>query len=207
MYNKIAPYQASIDNVHQKGLWHQTFACWLINKEKNIIYIQLRGSKNRIGPNTFDASASGHLMSGETPEDGFRELTEELGKNIILSDKQFLGVFRNIYTSHNYKNYEFCNVFMANTQSVLTDFNLQIGEVYGIFELNINDAILLFFDKKQYVDIDGKIFENNKYTKDTRKISQKDFNLYKERVFISGYYLKIMIMAQRYVNNIFPIRI
>ena len=73
---KIEPYETSIDNIHKLGLWHQTFACWVVNKENGVIYLQLRGSKNRIGANTFDASASGHLSSNEKPEDGFRELKE-----------------------------------------------------------------------------------------------------------------------------------
>ena len=79
-FNAIEPFVATIDVVHQKGLWHQTFACWLVHPKENKIFLQLRGPKNRIGPNTFDASASGHLSSQEKPIDGFREAEEELGK-------------------------------------------------------------------------------------------------------------------------------
>ena len=76
LYNKKEPYHTTIDNIHKLGLWHQTFACWLVDKNEQIIYLQLRGPKNRVGANTFDATASGHLSHNEIPEDGFRELKE-----------------------------------------------------------------------------------------------------------------------------------
>ena len=45
MYNELKPYHTSIDNIHKLGFWHQTFACWLVNKDENVIYLQLRGPK------------------------------------------------------------------------------------------------------------------------------------------------------------------
>lgn len=207
MYNEIEPYHTSIDNIHKLGLWHQTFACWLVNKNENIIYLQLRGPKNRIGANTFDASASGHLSTKEKPENGFRELEEELGSNIKIYDNEFLGVFRNIFISKNYINREFCNVFIANTDSDINDFTLQEGEVFGIYKLNIQDGIDLFSHKLDKATINGKVFDNNQFLNDTKTISINDFNLCDERTKISSYYLKVMIMAQRYINGISPNRI
>ena len=88
--------QTSIDEIHQKGLWHQTFACWLYHPQKRVIYLQLRGPKNRVGANTFDASGSGHLSAGETKEDGFRELAEELGVFIEAKEAYYLGYYLNV---------------------------------------------------------------------------------------------------------------
>ena len=207
MYNKLKPYHTSIDNIHKLGLWHQTFACWLVNKDENVIYLQLRGPKNRVGANTFDATASGHLAFNEKIEDGFRELKEELGNNIIIFNKEYLGVFRNIFISENYINREFCNVFIASTNSKLEDFSLEAGEVYGVYKLNIEDGINLFSNKIESVKVSGKIFKDNIYLDNTKTISISDFNLHDERTKISGYYLKVMIMAKRYIEGIFPNRI
>ncbi len=206
-YKKVKPFCASIDDVHKHGLWHQTFACWLVNKKENVIYLQLRGPKNKVGANTFDASSSGHLSYKEPPQKGFRELKEELGKNIKIENKKFLGVFRNIFISKNYINREFCNVFIANTKNNIEDFVLQEGEVFGIFKLNIDDGIKLFSKEIKSTSIMGKIFDNKKYKNTKRKISIKDFNLYKDREEIFGYYLKVVIMAKRYVENKMPVRI
>ena len=198
---------ATIDVIHQKGLWHQTFACWLINPDENKIFFQLRGPKNKVGPNTLDASASGHLSSGENPEDGFRELYEELGVNIDISDKIFLGIHRNIAIQGAYLNREFCHVYMAKTAMKIDDFDLQLGEVSGVFSLNITEGIQLFSNKKTSVLIEGKIWDGEQYKLEKREVTQQNFCLYRDRIDISGYYLKIMIMAERYIQNKEPYRI
>ena len=197
----------TIDIIHQKGLWHQTFACWLINPEENKIFLQLRGPKNRVGPNTLDASASGHLSSGENPEDGIRELYEELGANIDISDKVFFGIYRNIAIQGAYLNREFCHVYMAKTATKIDGFDLQAGEVSGVFSLNISEGIKLFSNKKSSVLIEGKIWDGEQYKEEKREVTQQDFCLYRDRIDISGYYLKIMIMAERYIQNKEPYRI
>lgn len=116
--------QTSIDEIHQKGLWHQTFACWLYNPDKKVIYLQLRGHRNRVGPNTFDASSSGHLSAGETKEDGFRELFEELGVKVDSQQAHYLGHFKNIVHLPNYTNNEFCHIYLVPTDKTLSDFIL-----------------------------------------------------------------------------------
>ena len=206
-FKAIEPYSATIDLVHKQGLWHQTFACWLINPKENKIFLQLRGPKNRIGPNTFDASASGHLASGEKPIDGFRELEEELGKHLKLTDKTFLGINRNVIIQGTYINREFCHIYFAKTSNDLADFDLQEGEVAGIFEMDINDAINLFSDGVKQVCVKGKVWNKDHYQEDSRFITKQDFCSYHDRVNISGYYLKVMIMAERYIQGKMPVRI
>jgi isopentenyldiphosphate isomerase len=206
-FNAIEPFTTTIDVVHRQGLWHQTFACWLLNPKENKIFLQLRGPKNRIGPNTFDASASGHLSSGEKPIDGFREVAEELGKHLNLVDKTFLGINRNIIIQGTYINREFCHIYIAKTENNLSEFDLQEGEVMGIFALDITDGINLFSDKLNNVQVEGKIWDGENYKNEFRSITKKDFCSYHDRVNISGYYLKVMIMADRYIKDQKPLRI
>ena len=206
-FNAIEPFVTTIDVVHQKGLWHQTFACWLVNAKENKIFLQLRGPQNRIGPNTFDATASGHLSAGEKPIDGFRELEEELGKKLNLTDKTFLGINRNVIIQGAYINHEFCHIYIAKTTSDLSDFDLQEGEIAGVFAIDINKAIQLFSDERENVLAEGKVWNGEKYQNASKLILKKDFCSYHDRVDISGYYLKVMIMAERYVKGQKPLRI
>ena len=206
-FNAIEPFTTTIDVVHKQGFWHQTFACWLVNPKENKIFFQLRGPKNRIGPNTFDASASGHLSSGEKPIDGFREVEEELGKDLNLVDRTFLGINRNVVIQGTYINREFCHVYIAKTEHNISDFDLQEGEVAGIFALDIADAVHLFSGEVNNIQIEGKIWDGKNYKNEFRSITKKDFCSYHDRVNISGYYLKVMMMAERYIQNQKPLRI
>ena len=74
---------ASWTECHTKGLLHQCVHGLIFNnKSREKILIQKR-SKNAIQePNKWEASTAGHLVSGETPEEGIlRELEEELFAN------------------------------------------------------------------------------------------------------------------------------
>lgn len=207
LLNPLTPACTDIDTVHKQGLWHQTFACWLINPEKKEVFLQLRGAKNRVGANTFDASASGHLSSGELPENGFRELEEELGGNLSIFDKTYLGIYRNIAHLPNYLNREFCHVYFAKTTAALNQFALQAGEVNGIFSIKIDDGLALFSNARAKAEVFGKVWDGNAYQAQTQSVSTADFCCARERVQISGYYLKVFMMAERYINNHSPYHI
>ncbi len=182
-FNPLPTGPVSIDAVHQKGLWHQTFACWLVNRERGVVYLQLRGPKNRVGANTFDATASGHLAAGETPTDGFRELQEEVG-NIPLFEQIYWGVNRAFFQKGAYINREFCHVFIAITTATLTDFTPEAGEVSGLFACPVSDMLDLFENKRKTVIVTG--------VSGSRTITAHDFCCYEDRVLNTGYYLKIM---------------
>ena len=157
-YVPLSPQQRTIDEVHTNGLWHQTFACWLIKPSSATIFFQLRGPKNRIDPGSYDASASGHLDAGEKPDDGFRELEEELGIKPHSINKHYLGIYRNIAIRGAYINHEFCHVYTALIKDNDAIFSLQEGEVDGLEELSIQEVIDLLTQKRDSViSSSGKI--------------------------------------------------
>src|SRR4051794_1911294 len=80
--------------VHAKGLWHQTFHCWIVRAAHDGQYVlfQRRGPTKKVFPNTLDITAAGHLQSGETVEDGIREVNEELGISARYGDLIPLGI-------------------------------------------------------------------------------------------------------------------
>ncbi len=176
--------------VHTKGMWHHTFACWLINEERNTVIFQLRGPNNKVDPGSFDASAGGHLASGEVAEDGFRELEEELGVSIPNHDRCYLGVFRNICNKYKYINLEFCNVYLASHNYSLEDFTAEEGEVDGIFEADIDDAIALFGHDVRSIKI--------KSINGERDLSVEDMCCYKYRAKTIKYYLNVLETAKIY---------
>lgn len=56
--------------VHQKGLWHKTTHCWLI--QNGMIMFQQRSHKLNNNPGKLYTTASGHLSAGETPKQGLQ---------------------------------------------------------------------------------------------------------------------------------------
>lgn len=207
LYNPLDPPTASIDEVHKKGLWHQTFACWVVNPQKRTILLQLRGPRNRIDPGSFDASASGHLSSGEKPEDGFRELHEELGIIVPNADRVYLGKFRNLATRGNYINREFCHVFLAKSLVIPNALKLQDGEVSGVFEIYIDEAIDLFSGRAQSLDAVGIAWNEEAYAPCEQEISLPLMCNWHERCEASKYYLKIMQAARAFIQGDTPLNL
>lgn len=199
LYNPLDPPSAPIDEVHKKGLWHQTFACWVIHPQKRSVMFQLRGPRNRIDPGSFDASASGHLSAGEKPTDGFRELHEELGITIPQEDQLHLGNFRNIAVRNSYINHEFCHVFLAKSTASPGSLTLQDGEVNGVFEASIEGAIDFFSGKTSSLTTAGIEWNGQEYALAEKSISIKDMCNWRERCEVSKYYLKVMLACRGFL--------
>jgi isopentenyldiphosphate isomerase len=70
------------DIVHQDGHWHQVFHCLIVRPSASTVILQERAAGKSSFPGLLDLSATGHLAAGETPIDGLRELSEELGVTI-----------------------------------------------------------------------------------------------------------------------------
>ena len=78
----------SREEIHRLGYWHETFHCWFVKKVHNewMIYFQLRSKEKADYPLLLDITAAGHLLAGETINDGIREIDEELGLAVQLQD-------------------------------------------------------------------------------------------------------------------------
>jgi isopentenyldiphosphate isomerase len=93
--------------VHLEGDWHLAFFCWVARPTANPgaplapgsssgirtaagsgieILLQHRAARKDVWPLRFDASAAGHVRFGESLADAAREVREELGIQVELSD-------------------------------------------------------------------------------------------------------------------------
>jgi isopentenyldiphosphate isomerase len=79
-------------DVHRDGDWHLAFHLWVV--QPGGVLLQRRAAGKASWPGYLDASAAGHLMSGEAIRDGIREAEEELGAAYAFDDLQPLGVHR-----------------------------------------------------------------------------------------------------------------
>ncbi|UPM53086.1 NUDIX hydrolase [Gottfriedia acidiceleris] len=149
--------EASRSEVHEKGLWHETFHCWLISIVKNqaSIYFQIRSHQKKDYPNLFDITAAGHLLSTETVEDGLREVKEELGIEVRMEDVIPLGIIKNSIILETINDQELSHVFLLKSDQPFTDFNLQKEEVSGIVKANFNQFYQFAHGLRDTVEVDG----------------------------------------------------
>ncbi|WP_019910531.1 NUDIX hydrolase [Paenibacillus sp. HW567] len=122
------------DEVHRKGLWHETFHCWFVQQRDNdlYIYLQLRSKDKRDDAGLLDITAAGHLLADETAMDGIREVEEELGLRISYDDLIPLGIIPYTMTKDGMIDNERANVFLYSNPYPLEQFRLQREEVAGI---------------------------------------------------------------------------
>lgn len=181
---------ASRQEVHEKGLWHQTFHCWVVSRGREGILsdpsegaisvaLQLRHMQKDTNPGLLDVSCAGHLMAGEEAADGLRELEEELGYRTTFEHLVSLGIYREeaMYTDPApLVDREFCHVFYVQSQLDLWDYRPQPDEVSGLYQANLSDLIDLFSDRVASISIDGyQVGQDGRKNDDRRLVTKQDF--------------------------------
>ncbi|MCK5375338.1 MAG: NUDIX domain-containing protein [Alphaproteobacteria bacterium] len=187
------------NKVHERGLWHQTIHCWIVRPNGKIL-VQMRSANIINHPNTLDISAAGHLRAGEKLKDCVREVKEEIGIDIEFSALTYLGYFRrtsdSVRNGHPNHNREFAHVFFVKDDTPLSEYQLQENEVDGIYEMDINKALALFFGETDIIKIDGYKRTEDGLTTQLITATREDFTPHPK-----WQWLKILIMADRYLKG------
>jgi len=180
--------------VHTKGFWHKTFHCWIVRSEngKGSVIFQIRDKAKDAAPNKLDITAAGHLEAGETPEDGLRELREELGVVIDYDKLKFLGIRITASENGDKINKEFAHVYMFRDDRDLSGYQMQENEVSGLVEIDIADGLKLCAG--EISSIKSKVLRNIN-GKVASSVEQIKFEHFIPR--IDSYYYKVFIMAER----------
>ncbi|GEB33471.1 MULTISPECIES: NUDIX hydrolase [Brevibacillus] len=143
--------------VHRKGDWHQTFHCWLyrVHNGQLELLFQKRHPEKDTGPNLLDITSAGHLLAGERPCDGVRELEEELGLVVPYEKLRQIGVIRDVITAPGIIDKELCHVFAMECDQPLHEYRLQKEEVTGLLWVNVQELEALFADQLSQVAAKG----------------------------------------------------
>jgi len=185
------------DEAHRTGVWHGAFHCLIISLRdgRGQALFQKRAAQKKIAPNKFDVSVGGHYAAGEDAKvAGPREIREELGIDVRFTDLLPLGrrIFVNCFTPGVIE-YEFQDVFML-VQDIPPDaFVLQKEEVDGILEMDLKQGVGLFSGERSIAEC--SLTRSGAPGKRVL-VSADDFV-----PCIDNYYLKLMLLAQRYMNG------
>lgn len=139
--------------VHADGLWHQVFHCLVVrSSEPARVLLQRRKWSSAAFPGMLDLSATGHLMAGEVPLDGRRELQEETGLIVDPARLVSLGTRLLADDSGEGRNREIVHVHLLADDTPLGDLTLDPGEVAGFVELAVHDLMMMLEDPSITVD-------------------------------------------------------
>ena len=181
------------DLAEREGHWHRTFHCWIIRPvQRGFVLFQKRGRHKKLYPGLFDITAAGHYRVGERAKDGVREINEELGLPVKLSELIPLGVKIDVSREKGIVNREFCDVFILICKSTPDCFRPDLGEVEGIVQMRIADGLRLFSGERRMVGAKGTIWSHQRdcWENINLKLARNDFV-----PRVDPYYLKIFIMA------------
>lgn len=153
---------ASRKRVHDEGLWHQTFHCWIINRSAvhgPSLLLQLRNPDKDTFPDMFDISSAGHLLAGETPEDGVRELHEELGIDVSIDALTYCGMIPEEHiVPGQFMDREFTHIYLYECEKTLSEYHFQTSKISGLFFVAFSDFEKLVHDEEEEIPSEGVIY-------------------------------------------------
>ncbi len=185
------------DKAHETGVWHGAFHCLIMYKREGRGYVlfQKRSAQKKIAPDKFDVSVGGHYAAGEDAKvAGPREIKEELGLDVRFTDLIPVGrrVFVHCFTPGAIE-YEFQDVFMLVRDVRPAALALQKEEVDGVLEMDLETGIGLFSGKRSIAEC--SLYRSGSPGGQAR-VSVNDFV-----PCIDSYYLKLLLLAHRYLNG------
>jgi len=185
---------------HIEGLWHKTFHFWLVSPRNGgqVLY-QWRSKEMKNFPDMLDVSAAGHILAGETVDQGIREAEEELGISLDSRNIYSLGYRVEVADQDNgQKNREYQAVHLAVVDLDLEDFSPQLEEVSGLYWVPLASGMELFTGKAESLDCHGIYFDS--LTREWKQHS-RDFTLSHFLPRIQRYYLTMHIMSERLLTG------
>lgn len=169
---------AARSEIHKKGLWHETFHCWIVSEqdEQLYLYLQIRSPLKKDYPNQLDITAAGHLLAHEEAKDGIREMEEEIGISVERDELIFLGVFHYEMNNGDILDKEFAHTFLYKGNIDFKDFELQEEEVAGIVKTRLADFYALWKGTSQVIEVHGfEVSENGERLKIHRMVGRDSF--------------------------------
>lgn len=149
-------------DVHRIGYWHHTFHCWVARRQpdgRTSVLFQRRAPGKDTNPGSFDITAAGHLLAGETIADAAREMEEELGWSVPFEQLVPFGTIREEAEGTNrgqpYADREVSHVFGCLTTLPLAEFRLQEEEVSGLYEADAGEMIELMNGERAFIEAYG----------------------------------------------------
>ncbi len=131
-------------DVHRDGYWHAVFHCLVVRPGLPArVVLQRRHRAKPTFPGLLDLSATGHLLAGESPSDGVRELREEIGIDVDPEALHPVGVRLLADDTAEGRNRERVHLFFLADDRPLEAFVPGEREVHSVVEAAVGDLLAL----------------------------------------------------------------
>lgn len=188
---------ASRKEVHEKGMWHETFHCWIVSENVDpVIYLQIRSPLKKDYPNLFDITAAGHLLANEEVRDGVREMEEEIGICADINDLTYLGVLHYEMVNGSLLDREFAHTYLFRKTVKKEEFLLQLEEVTGIVTVPLEDFYALWQGQRKSIEVSGyETDAGGAFTDIQKVVTQASFAPHPV-----SYYLELIKLMKEHVS-------
>lgn len=148
IYDEEMEYVGSAlkEKVHQLGLWHKTFHCWLYHNDngKALLWVQRRSEKKKDFPRMLDITVGRHLLEGESDLEAAERVSQEIGAKIVFEDLNYIGVRSCREEIGSFKNNELNSVFLYEAPYSIGELIPNLDEISGMLQIDANDMLALF---------------------------------------------------------------
>ncbi len=171
-------------DVHRDGDWHRAIHVWFygVRGGTPFMLFNLRGRHKDTWPERLDVTVGGHLATGETVEQAYREIEEEIG---IAADPAKLH-FLETRKAYGKVERELQDTFLYRDDRSLSDYRPNPAELEGLVELSLANAVALF--TRQLNSAEGFVLVASKMAIQPFTISER--NLLPARYY-EEYYLRV----------------
>jgi len=193
------------DAVHLDGDWHRVFHCQIVAERDGVpvAVLQRRSTHKAAFPGLLDISAAGHLAAGEAPVDGVRELEEELGVAVDPDDLTYIGERRLVDDSgEGTLDRELTSVYLLRDHRPLGGYRIAQDEVSALIDVPIAGLLALLGGDVPHIEVEGLEAAGHP----TERAFNASISL-DDLVPSGGYWITLMVMAQRFLRGEGPLAV
>jgi isopentenyldiphosphate isomerase len=177
-------------DVHRDGDWHRAIHIWVYGIDDGAPFLLLnqRGRHKDTWPGVLDATVGGHLSAGETVEDAYREIEEEIGIIAHPVTLRYVGTRpRSAESMPGIIDREIQEVYLYRDDRPLANYRPNAAELEGLVRITLTDALRLFADEVE--SISGTLLDAHDHTITPLTVTQEMLL----PVRVDRYFLKVAV--------------
>jgi isopentenyldiphosphate isomerase len=182
-------------DVHRDGDWHRAVHVWVVGFDGATPFLmyQRRSLAKDTWPGKLDATVGGHYRAGETLEQAIREVDEEIGVDVSLSDLVYAG--RRICINEaqtGIVDHELQDVYFLRDERPLEAFRPNAAELVALIRVPLPELMDFLAGDRDSVPALSCSVETKQVT--SIQITAEDFIVKSDR-----YSYRVAIAAERFL--------